>query len=308
MHRFPILCAGVLLLALYAPGQVVVVATNPGLKDITEQVGGEHVTVEVIMRGPENAHNVIPKPSFIMKIRKADLFVHKGLDGEPWAPQLLKGARQPHLLYGERGNVDIHGGIRLMEVPAPGTVSRAQGDIHVYGNTHYALDPLNGIIIARNIATALAREDPDHAADYRRNLEAYSERLRELSDRLVKIMAPFRGTPVVTYHRTWPYFLRRMGLIKIAEVEPKPGIAPGPRSLAACVATMKSTGAKIVIVETYNSKSNAEFVAERAGGVAVVLAQEVNALPGVDTYEKLFERNVELLLEAFKEANIEGHQ
>ena len=120
-------------------------------------------------------------------------------------------------------------------------------------------------------------------------------------------MSPYQGTPVVTYHRTWPYFLKHLGLIKVAEVEPKPGITPGPRSLAACVETMKATGAKIVIVETYNNKANADSVAARAGGIAVVLAQEVKALPDVDTYEKLFEHNVELLLQAFKEANVQGH-
>jgi ABC-type Zn uptake system ZnuABC Zn-binding protein ZnuA len=306
MHRNAIAALVLFWFSLPAPAQVAVVASSPSLADIARNIGGEHVTVEEIMRGPENAHNVIPKPSYIMRVRRADLFLHRGLDAEPWVPQLLKSTRKAHLLYGEEGNVDVQRGIALLEVPRRGSLSRANGDIHVYGNTHYGLDPLNGIVIARNIANALGRRDPEHAETYRENLEAYSKRLVELSDRLVAAMEPYKGTPVVTYHRTWPYFLKRLGLIKVAEVEPKPGISPGPRSLAACVATMKATGAKIVIVETYNNKSNADFVAELAGGIAVVLAQEVNALPEVDTYEKLFEHNVKLLVQAFKDTSVDG--
>ena len=290
-----------------AAAQVVVVASSPSLADIARNIGGEHVTVEEIMRGPENPHNVIPKPSYIMRVRRADLFLHRGLDAEPWVPLLVKSARKPHLLFGEQGNVDVSRGIALLEVPRRGSLSRANGDIHVYGNTHYGLDPLNGILIARNIANALGKKDPEHAETYRENLETYSERLRELSHRLILAMSPYQGTPVVTYHRTWPYFLKHLGLIKVAEVEPKPGITPGPRSLAACVETMKATGAKVIIVETYNNKSNADFVAELADGIAVVLAQEVKALPEVDTYEKLFEHNVKLLLQAFKDTGVDGH-
>ena len=98
MNRFHFVFASLLISAIAAPAQVKVVTTSPGLKDITEQVGGEHVSVDVIMRGPENIHNVIPKPSFVMKLRKADLFVQLGLDAEPWVPNLLRSARRERLL------------------------------------------------------------------------------------------------------------------------------------------------------------------------------------------------------------------
>jgi ABC-type Zn uptake system ZnuABC Zn-binding protein ZnuA len=142
----------------FALAEVRVVTTNPTLADLTRQVGGDQVRVMSLMRGPENPHNVIPKPSFVMKLRKADLFVHLGLDAEPWVPNLLRSARQERLLSGGRGNVDTSMGIVLLEVPSQGELTRALGDIHVYGNTHYVLDPLNGIVIGRTIAKALTRE------------------------------------------------------------------------------------------------------------------------------------------------------
>ena len=61
----------VLWLVSPAEAQVSVVATTPTIADIVRQVGGEHVDVQSIIRGPENPHNVIAKPSFVMKLRRA---------------------------------------------------------------------------------------------------------------------------------------------------------------------------------------------------------------------------------------------
>ncbi len=284
--------------------QVRVVTTTPGYADIVKQVGGEHVQVESVMRGPENVHNVVPKPSYMMKLRKADLFIHSGLDAEGWVPQLIQGARRSHLLPGEAGNVDVSREVQLKEVPTRAQLTRALGDIHVYGNPHYALDPLNGTVIARTITDALKQTDSAYAETFEKNYEAYAKRLRELTQRLVAEMKPYSGTAVVVYHRTWPYFLNRFGLARAAEIEPKPGIAPGPGHLSQCVATMKARGTKVVIIGTYDNKKNAEFISRRGGGKVVLLAQEVRAVPEVDSYEKLFEYNVRKLLRAFKELGI----
>lgn len=281
-----------------------VVTTTPSYEDMVKQIGGKYVSVKSVMRGVENPHNVKPRPTQMLKVKHANLFIHSGLDLEAWSALLIRGARNRNLYPGQPGNVDVSKGIKLKEVPQRGQLTRALGDIHVFGNPHYALDPLNGIIIARTITSALQKADPSHKDVFEKNYQAYAERLRALNDRLVAEMKPYAGTPVVTYHRTWPYFLDRFGLVAIAEVEPKPGIAPGPQHLKECAETMKTQDAKIVIVETYNSKENAEFVAKMAGGKALVLAQEVRAVSGVDTYEQMFEYNIDALLKAFKETGV----
>ncbi len=284
-----------------ALAEVRVVATNPTLADLTRQVGGEHVRVESLMRGPENPHNVIPKPSLVMKVRKADLFVHLGLDAEPWVPNLLRSARRERLLPGGEGNVDASRGIGLLEIPARAEVTRAMGDIHVYGNTHYVLDPLNGITIGRTIAEALSRVDPGNASLFDERVQELERALRALTEELVRRMDPLSGTRVVTYHRTWPYFLKRFALEKLAEVEPKPGIAPGPRHITRVAKEMEENDVGLVIVETFSDLNTAQRLAELVGGRAIVLAQEVNALPDVETYGELFEHNVEALLAAQRE-------
>jgi ABC-type Zn uptake system ZnuABC Zn-binding protein ZnuA len=311
MHWF-LIAMFLLLTPTTSLALVRVVTTTPIHADLVSKVGGEHVEVESLMRGPENPHNVIPKPSFIIKLRKADLFVHTGLDGEPWVPVLLKSARRDHLFPGGPGYVDLSKGIVLKEVPKRGELSRAQGDIHVYGNPHYALDPLNGIKMARTIAEALARVDPDHREAFDANYQDFSERMQQLvgqrmhllGDQWVSRLEPHGTVPVATYHRAWSYFLDRFFLEQVAEVEPKPGIAPGPKHLAACVERMKANGARIVALTTFSNQRNGELVAQRAGGRALVLAQEVHALPGVDGYEELFEYNVEALLAVYRELGL----
>ena len=291
------------LMPSFALAEVRVVTTNPTLADLTRQVGGEQVRVESLMRGPENPHNVIPKPSFVMKLRKADLFVHLGLDAEPWVPNLLRSARQERLLSGGEGNVNASTGIVLLEVPSQGELTRALGDIHVYGNTHYVLDPLNGIVIGRTIARALTRVEPEHASLFDERARELERDLRALTEKLTQAMEPLAGARVVTYHRTWPYFLKRFKLQKLDEVEPKPGIAPGPRHIAQLAEEMERSGVGLVIVETFSNQRTAQRVADLSKGRTVLLAQEVNAVPGVETYQALFQYNTEALLAAHRELN-----
>lgn len=287
----------------FALAEVRVVTTNPTLADLTRQIGGDQVRVESLMRGPENPHNVIPKPSFVMKLRKADLFVHLGLDAEPWVPNLLRSARQERLLSGGEGNVNASAGVVLLEVPSKDELTRALGDIHVYGNTHYALDPLNGIVIGRTIARALTRVEPGHASLFDERARELERDLRALTERLTEAMEPLAGARVVTYHRTWSYFLKRFKLQKLAEVEPKPGIAPGPRHIAQLAEEMERSGVGLVIVETFSNQRTAQRVADLSKGRTVLLAQEVNAVPGVETYQALFQYNTGALLTAHRELN-----
>lgn len=277
-----------------------VVTTTPSLADLARQVGGERVEASSLMRGPENPHNVVPKPSFALRLRKADLFVHLGLDAEPWVPNLVRSARQARLLAGGDANVDASRGIALLEVPAAGGLSRALGDIHVYGNPHYLLDPLNGIVVSRTLAEAFTRADPQGASLYAANATALGERLRALASRLEQRLSPWIGAPVVVYHRTWPYFLKRFGLVEAGTVEPKPGIVPGPGHLAALEEQMRAEGVHIVLLETFSNERIAERLADGAGARKLVLAQEVDALQQAGDYETLFTWNVEQLVRALE--------
>lgn len=295
------MCALFVALALPAQAsELRVVTTTPNLADLARLVGGGRVEASSLMRGSENPHNVVPKPSFALRLRKADLFVHTGLDAEPWVPNLVRSARQSRLLPGGEANIDTSRGIELLEVPERGGLSRAFGDIHVYGNPHYLLDPLNGIIVARTLAAAFTQADPAGGDAYAANTAALGARLSALSERLEQRLRSYAGAPVVVYHRTWSYFLRRFGLMAVATVEPKPGIAPGPRYVSALAERMRAESVRVVVLETFSNDRVANGLAREADAAAIVLAQEVNALPAATDYETLFTSNVEALAAALE--------
>lgn len=291
-----ILCAAV---TLQAKDKLHVVTSLPDLKSIAEVVGGEKVDVFAIATGFQNPHFVDPKPSYILKLSKADLFATVGLDLETgWVPPLLNSARNAKILKGGPGYVDASTNVPLLQVPS--SVNRGEGDIHIYGNPHYWLDPSNGKIIAQNIYEALVRLAPEDQAYFEANLKKFDEQIdTRLKDWTMK-MQPFKGRKIIAYHNEWPYFEQRFGLQIVDFLEPKPGIPPTPSQLAKVIAEMKRDGMKIIITSPYFTAESAALVARNAGGKVVTLATSVGADPSIKTYFDLFDYNVAQMIEALK--------
>lgn len=142
---------------------------------IAREIVGDRGTVASIAGGDENVHFVQPKPSFVPLLARADLLVATGLDLELWLPALLDKAGNPRVSEGGAGYVAAYTGIPLLGVPV--SLSRSGGDIHIYGNPHIWTDPLNAVIIGRNILAGLTRVAPANA-DY------FAARAREFEERI----------------------------------------------------------------------------------------------------------------------------
>jgi len=282
-----------------------IITTTPTFADIANRVGGEFVDAKSLMKGRENVHTVPPKPSFIMKLRRADFFIHAGLDGEPWVPQLLNTSRRPNLRVGAPGNIDASIGIQLLEVPDRASLSRANGDVHVFGNPHYMTDPLNGVIVAKHIRDVLIDYDPDHADAYRTNCDAFESDIKDLIERMDTKLEPYRGAKVIVYHKAWPYFLNRFHLVEAGAIEPKPDIPPGPKHLLELEQLIKNQHVRVIIVDTFNPLKVGQRVADKTGAVAIVLAANVHGIEGADDYISLFETDIDRLVKAFESSTIQ---
>jgi len=177
-------------LSLPAQDRLHIVTTLPTYTAIAHELTGDLADVESIARGDEDPHFVNPRPSFAAKVQSADVFVATGLDLELWAPAVLNRANNSRVIEGGPGNVVAYSGITLLDVPQ--TTSRASGDVHAFGNPHIHTDPINAIIIARNILRTLKNVDPANAATYTTNAQAFEDRvLRRLyGDQLVDILGP----------------------------------------------------------------------------------------------------------------------
>lgn len=293
-------------LALFSPGKVRaklhVVTTTPDLASIAREIGGEKVEVESLALGFQDAHFVDPKPSFIVKLNRADLYIKRGLNLEAgWAPVLETGARNPHVSMGAPGYVDASAGIELLEVSS-GLTDRSLGDVHPFGNPHYHLDPENAKTVAHNIFLGLVRVSPKDRAYFAERLAAFNTKVETRLAEWQRILAPYRGAKIVTYHKTWEYFARRFGLSIIGYMEPKPGIAPSPAHLASLITLMQAENCRVIIQEPYYPENLTRLVAEKVGARVLVLPESPGGVGDTEDYFSFMDYCVRQVAEALKGA------
>jgi zinc/manganese transport system substrate-binding protein len=281
-----------------AAGKINVIGSTEDLASLAMEVGGDRVSVESIARGYQDPHFVEPKPSFLLKLQKADLLLVVGLQLEiGWLPPLVTQSRNARIQEGAAGYMDLSRFCEILEIPTA-QVTRAMGDVHPLGNPHYWLNPENGRRMARAIAdkfTELRPADKDYfAARY----ADFDKRLSEGEKRWDAAMAPYRGRKVITYHRSWPSFCERFGLVVVEYVEPKPGIPPTPSHTLDVINIMKREGIKLLLVEPYFDLRTPNSIAQAVGGNVLVLMPSVGGVKEITDYFKLFDYDINLLTAA----------
>ena len=304
-----------------APLRIVTSLTTYGA--IAREIVGDRGSVTSIAQGDEDPHFVQPKPSFVAVLRDADLFVTTGLDLELWVPPLLDRAGNRKVSEGGPGYVTAYTGIHLLEVPV--SLSRSEGDLHQDGNPHIHTDPVNGILIGRNILTGLQRVSPENAAYFAGRAQDFEKRVLEatMGAELVGILTPataftllegdklydflgqqryqgaplldrlggwlkqgqvFRGKEMACYHKEWAYFSNRFKVTCAEYIEAKPGIPPTPGHVQAVIALMKERKIPVLFASNYFDRNQVQQVARRTGARAVIVPENTNGAPGVNTY------------------------
>jgi len=299
-----LLAAVVTLPFAAAPGAsaaINAIATTEDLAALTHEVGGDKVKVEALAKGYQDPHFVEAKPSFILKLHGADLLVVVGRDLEiGWLPPLITQSRNAKIQPGADGYLDASLTARILEIPT-GALTRAMGDVHPLGNPHYWLDPGNGRRIAQAIQEKLARMSAADAPYFASRFADFDARLREAEKRWDAAMAPYKGTKVVTYHRSWPNFCERFGLDVIGYVEPRPGIPPSPSHTIELIQEMKRQQVKILLVEPYFDLKTPNSIGRETGARVLVMPPSVGGDKDVADYIQLFDHDLALLVAAIKE-------
>ena len=318
-----------------------VVATLPVYGSIARAIGGDQVQVNSIADPNEDAHFVRPKPSFALDLRRADLFVTTGLDLELWVPALLDRAGNSDVLEGGPGYVTAYTGIKLLDIPASADRSQGDihiyGNPHLHTDPLRALQVARNITtgLKRVAPDRAARFDQGLAAytreTYRRlfgerlvemlggealeqlalsgNLFPFLDRqefegrpLRSYLGGWLQEAADFRGQRMICYHKDWAYFEERFGVTCADYVESKPGIPPTPRHVARLIGLMRDEGIRVVIAPSYYSEDQVGQVAERGGGVPLVVPFYPNPQVGIATYFDLVDHWIDEVDEAFEDA------
>jgi ABC-type Zn uptake system ZnuABC Zn-binding protein ZnuA len=283
-----------------AAAAVRIVATTEDLASLAREIGGDRVTVVALAKGYQDPHFVDPKPSFIVEVSRADLLIVVGRELEiGWLPPLITSSRNAKIQPGGNGYLDASANVRILEIPT-GQITRAMGDVHPQGNPHYWLDPANGRRIAQTIKDKLGQLASADRAYFDGRYADFDKRLAAAESRWDAMMAPYKGTKIVTYHRSWPNFMERFGLNVIGYVEPKPGIPPTTSHTIELIDEMKKQGVKLIVVEPYFDVKTPQAIAKQVGGAVLEMAPSVGGSKDATDYIKLFDFDVSTLVTALK--------
>jgi ABC-type Zn uptake system ZnuABC Zn-binding protein ZnuA len=293
------LAAGLLLPSAAEAKKLRVITTLTDLASLTQEVGGDKVDAEALAKGYQDPHFVEPKPSFLLKLRHADLLVLVGLQLEiGWLPPLITQSGNANIQPGAPGYFDASRFAEILQIPQ-GNLTRAAGDVHPMGNPHYWLDPENGRRIAKAIADKLGELDPQDSAYFQQRYQDFANRLAQAEKNWQAQMAPYRGRKVVTYHESWPNFAKFFGLDVVGYIEPRPGIPPTPSHTLALVNQMKRDNVKIMLIEPYFDLKTPNSIASMTGAKVLVMMPSVGGKPEITDYFKLFDYDIALLKQAF---------
>jgi zinc/manganese transport system substrate-binding protein len=267
------------------------VASSTDLVTITRDIAGNRVQGQSFFRGDQEPELWVEEvfPSWIVRASRADLLTRIGLFADVWMDTVIESALNRKIAPGGPGYVDASEGIAVLEVPV-GRVDRSLGEIHVQGNPHYLIDPLNAKIVADNILRALVRIAPEASEEFRRTARVFSERIDAAMPRWETAARGISGKKLAAYHKTWSYLARRFGFVVVGYCEPKPGIEPSPADIRQLVETMAREGARLIIHEPVYSPRIPQAVArdvERRTGQSVTvlkLPAHVGGVPEAADY------------------------
>jgi len=316
-----------------------VVTTLPDYAFIAKEIGKERVSIKAIVRGNQDAHFIRPKPSFATALRNADILVATGLDLELWVQTVINNSGNGKIRSGQSGYVSAATGMNLMEKPktisrAMGGV-HVHGNPHVTcspiqmkvaaRNIATGLiknDPKNKEIYLQNLKELHGKIDECLfgkklvemlGAETLCNLAEKDKLIPFLQQQqfegkpLIKYlggwmgkMLPLRGTPIVTYHKNWIYFVKLFGLEEAGTVEPKPGIPPSPKHVTSLINLMKERNISIILAANYFDEQKIKTVAARTNAQAVIVPLYVGGADGTEDYFKLVDHWIDGLLKAAK--------
>ncbi len=270
------------------PGTTVVVTTLSVLQDYVKQIGREHVTVTSLISGLENGHSYALKPSDILAVRQAHMFVTIGAGLEAWAKQLVESAQNPTLEV-----VVTSKGISLLRNTGS---AHTQDGKHTFGNPHIWLDPENAKSMIRQITSRLIKLDRANRRDYLSNQAEYLRELDTLQADIKRRVKKLPDRRFISHHPAWPYFARRFDFKILGNIIEQSGAEPSAKHLSTLIQQIKKKGIKVIVSEPQLNQKIPRILANETGARVVTLTAMTGALPGTNTYTSMLQFNVSTLL------------
>ncbi len=271
-----------------------VVCSTSDLAYFAGAIGGDRVKIDIIAQPKRDIHFVDVRPSFMIKVAKADIVFKVGLGLDLWMDNIINGSRNSNLLV-----LDCSKEIIPREVPKYKADAR-YGDIHQQGNPHYWLTPANVKPISSVILGGLSKLDPKHAEEYTSRRDSVLEYLNDGIAKLQPKLDSLKGVEIVYYHNSWPYFNDFAGLVTAGFIEPFPGVQPSPSQLKKISDLVRTSDIKAIGVEVYFDKRPAEKIAASSNAKVVTLYPSIGGRTKGESYLQWITANVDAVLEAVR--------
>ena len=239
----------------------------------------------------QDPHQVQARPSLIAKMRQADLVVCAGADLEiGWLPMLQMKASNPKVKSTDEGLFFAAEQVETLDKLA--SVDRSMGDVHAKGNPHLHLDPERMLTIAKALSAKMIELDPQNSSEYQQSLADFSQRWEAKIPQWKAEAKGLAGKKVIAYHSSFRYLFNWIGMEQVADLEPKPGLAPTSSHLASLLTRAEKGDVMAVIVASYQDERGAKWLGERANLPVLVLPMSVGGNEQskdlVSLYDSLF--------------------
>lgn len=323
--------------------KVNVVSTLPTLKALVEEVGGDRVEVTALAKGDQDPHFVSPTPVLMRRTREATLFIENGFSLELWADEVVNGSGNSKIFRGTPGRVIAGNGIAALEVPSVlsrelGDI-HPQGNPHVWLDPLLAKVEAENIAAALKQADpAGASYYDERLADFKGRIDVamFGEELLGLIgiDKLTRLAwsgelgdfltsnklggetlmdraggwlreaESFRGSKAFEFHRVWVYFARVFGIDLLGTIEERPGIPPGPQHVRQVANQIQAQNVPLILVDNFYDPALPNNLSRETGAQVVVIPNQVEGEPGIETYFDLIDYLIAEIGEARQRAPV----
>jgi len=272
--NFKLLLSSILLtLSHSAVAQLNIFACEPEYAALAKELA-PNARIYSATTAMQDPHQVQARPSLIAKMRQADLVICAGAELEiGWLPMLQMKAANPKVRSTEQGLFFAAEHVDTLDQMS--NVDRSMGDVHSQGNPHVHFSPKRILAIAKALTQKLIQLDAAQSNNYRQQLEDFSNRWQLATEQWQDFATQLQGMKVIAYHSSFRYLFDFSGIEQVADLEPKPGLAPTSGHLSKLLKHATQGNINAIVIASYQDPRGAKWLADKANLPVVVLPLSV---------------------------------
>jgi zinc transport system substrate-binding protein len=247
-----------------------VLATFYPVYDFAQNVGGDKVSVSLLVPETVDVHNFEPTPSSIADVASANVIVFSGAGLEPWIQNVISAAGNPNLVQ-----VDTSQGIQLLPVPAEFQKNNQTIDPHIW------LNPLNAKQQVNNILQGLIKADSADSQYFTQNAQAYDAKLDNLNSLAINATTNTATKYFVTFHEAFAYFAKQYNVTQLPILGPFED-QPTPSDINNVINTIHQYHLKYVGYESLENPAISESIGSQTNATLI----NMNPIEGLTAAEK----------------------